>query len=134
MISIFVQMFVRNMVLAPVPTTMGRDHCATQHESWKIGGMTRYGGAPKGFAGRQLLHVQCTKKDPRPTGKGQRPTAHGPRPTKKGPRPRMALKRAPRRVWLASLAQLKRPTCHGPRFAVGFGRPTVGGSGLDSLI
>ena len=63
-------MFVRNMVLAPVPTTMGRDFCATQHESRKMGGMTRYDGAPKGFAGMQQLHVQCTKNGPRSTVHG----------------------------------------------------------------
>ena len=38
--------------------------------------MTRYDGAPKGFAGRQLLRVQCTKNGPRPTVHGI--AGHGP--------------------------------------------------------
>jgi hypothetical protein len=46
MISIFVQIFVRNMVLAPVPSSCPRRFCALQHESRKMGGMTRYSWVP----------------------------------------------------------------------------------------
>jgi hypothetical protein len=120
MISIFVQIFVRNMVLAPVPTATGPEHCAVQHESWKISGMTRYDWVP--------AILQCNMDA------AELPTVHGKRSTaQNGPKTR-ATARNSGRVRSPTPARLKRPTVHGPRLAVRLAWPTAGGAGLISLI
>ena len=114
------------MDLALVPTATGPEHCAVQHESRKMGGMTRYDWAPA------ILRCTIDAADP----------IHGPRFVTHGPRKmahalgltkKRATARNSWRVWLPTPDRLKRPTGHGPRLTVRLGRPAGGGWGLDSL-